>query len=140
VTYLFEGESLPPGFKFPASFLRMMEQSPPPDFDPWWFLLEYPERARFWLRQLPLDYPTRILVPFAKFGPYDDIACFDGADQTGNPAVFYVHVGASPGWEDRGGAPDFEGWVEHAKRDAKEHAQAEEEESEFPDGGSIKDG
>jgi hypothetical protein len=112
--YLYTVADLPNGFRFPDSFLRAVSTNPMPDIDPWWFLCEFKDSADFWLAELKRQYPDRSLVPFAKLGAFDDIACFDGADKTGDPVVFYVHSFASPGWEDRGFLPNFSDWLKAA--------------------------
>ncbi len=89
---------------------------------PWWFLHRYPESANFWLEELREEYPSRSLVPFAKFSVFDDIACFDGADTSGDPKIYYAFEGASPGWDAQNQGPNshFERWIAQAKRDAEQ--------------------
>jgi hypothetical protein len=118
--YLNPQSDLPEGFRFPKSYLDFLRQEALPDLDPWWFLCESQEDADDWLEIVKEQYPERKLVPFAKFGALDDIACFDGADTTGNPKVYYVHTFTSPGWEDRGWVDDFDAWLENAKRESAE--------------------
>ena len=123
--YVFQDEELPSGFRFPASYLSGVSKIPIPYPEPWWYLSEFPEQAKWWLRQLKQMYSQRSLVPFAKYDTYDDIACFDGRDTTGDPMIQLVHYGATPGWEDRGRLQNFEAWLQRAQSDTKEwHSDA----------------
>lgn len=118
--YLFEDDDLPEGFRFPASFLRLMAATPIPYYQPWWFLTAYRDEAREWLQALREDYPSRVLIPFAKYGSEAEIACFDGADLSGNPVVCYVGADMKPGQEDHGRAADFDAWLQDAKLEFQE--------------------
>ncbi len=105
-------ESLPQGFRFPQKYLEAASEGAGGLPDPWWFLGEpQDDTLEFWLRTLRKQYPTRALIPFAKYGPYDDIACFDFSDLSGDPKVNIVHSFASPGWEDRGSFASYEEWA-----------------------------
>lgn len=120
MVYLLSDEELPEGFRYPASFVRTVSSVPAPYFAPWWFLAEHPDLSREWLEMVREEYPSRVLIPFAKYDVYDDIACFDGTDCSGDPIVHFVHFAASPGWEGRGNVPNFDAWLEVAKRDSEE--------------------
>jgi hypothetical protein len=115
--YLFQDRDLPEGFRFPPRYLAMVEADPVPSLGAWWLLAEFPDYARYFLKYVREEYPDRSLIPFAKFDVFDDIACFDGADRTGDPGVYYVHAGATAGWEDRGYVRNFEAWLEDTKDD-----------------------
>ncbi len=95
--HVFDSKLLPKGFKFPKSFSQLMRDPTATRIGPWWFLHRYPESANFWLEELREEYPSRSLVPFAKFSVFDDIACFNGADTSGDPKIYYAFEGASPG-------------------------------------------
>jgi len=110
---------IPPAFEFPFAFNAWVEQGGPEELS-WWDVFDA-EKTQVWLRILRKLYPSRSLVPFAKFIANDDVACFDGADRSGNPVVHYVHSFADSGWEDRGSVPSFEHWLE----DAREHQRNE---------------
>jgi hypothetical protein len=125
--FLFPPEDLPPGFKFPAAFLDVVKAPELPELTPWWFLAKREKLARGWLDILREQYPERSLVPFAKWDPSDDVACFDGADTSGNPVVFLIHTFTTPGWEQRGTLPDFGAWLAQAAEDAREYAAENEE-------------
>lgn len=119
--YLFEDNQLPEKFSFPDSYLNLVSQEEIPYLEPWWFISEFKEDADFWFEEIAKQYPTRKLIPFAKAGSSDDIACFDGSDISGNPKVFYVHTFASPGWEDRGYEENFDAWLEKAKAESAQY-------------------
>jgi hypothetical protein len=119
-TFLFSPDQLPRGFRYPDIFLKIISVGPLPDIEPWWFLCIHEETALFWLTSLKAQYPSRTLVPFAKLEDSDDVACFDGTDTSGSPAVKYVHAFASAGWEDRGEEPDFSSWLVEAHALSKE--------------------
>lgn len=130
--YLFEDYPLPVGFTFPTSYVEMVSASEYTDLDPWWFLAENKELSVWWADILRNLYPSRSLIPFAKHGGSDDIACFDGTDTSGNPKVYYVHAFASIGWEHRGEAQDFEQWLKEVKAESDEY-KADAQESSIVD-------
>ncbi|TLW94759.1 hypothetical protein FFT09_02475 [Saccharomonospora piscinae] len=105
---------LPEGFDYPAEFIRVVELGLT-DLEPWWiFDGDQLRRRAIGLRE---RYPARQLVPFARRQDNDDVACWDL--DNGNVAV--VHDLASPGWEQRGGFPDFNAWLRQAIEDLIEH-------------------
>lgn len=118
--YLFDEKLLTGNFSFPQSYVELVSQENIPYLEPWWFLSEYKEDADFWMDEIAKQYPSRKLVPFAKAGSSDDVACFDGSDTSGNPKVFYVHTFASPGWEDHGDVESFDVWLEKTKAESIE--------------------
>ena len=126
--FLFPPEDLPSGFRFPAAYLKVIGAPELPKLRPWWFLAKNEELALFWRDISRKQYPDRSLVPFAKWDPSDDLACFDGTDASGNPAVLLIHAYTTPGWEYRGTLPDFGAWMIQAAKDAREF-EAEDEES-----------
>ncbi len=111
VHYLYSKEILPSGFIYPSSFLEIFSKKEVPDLDPWWFLYEFEELSKEWFFLIKKQYPTRKLIPFAKASNNDDIACFDGDDNSGDPKIFIIHSFASPGWEDRGCIKNFNEWL-----------------------------
>ncbi|MCR1000739.1 SMI1/KNR4 family protein [Serratia rubidaea] len=127
--YLYSKEELPSGFKYPLSFLEIVSKEDVLDLDPWWFLYEFEDFAKQWLFEIKKQYPTRQLVPFAKTSYSDDIVCFDGSDESGEPKVFFVHAFASPGWEDRGSVSNFDEWLKIAKEESAQY-KADRAESE----------
>lgn len=103
---------LPRGFRYPASFLRVVELGLT-DLEPWWIMDGAMVRDRN--RGLAKRYPARTLVPFARRQDNDDVACWDLARPEGVVAV--VHDFASPGWEARKEYPDFFAWFRQAIED-----------------------
>lgn len=119
--YYFYNESrLPESFSVPLEFMSFARAENRPDLSPWWFLCDFPSFADFWIDQLREQYPESALVPFAKFGDTDDLACFDGKDLSPSPKVLYIHAFASPGWEMRGEIANFSAWLALA---AEDHAE-----------------
>jgi hypothetical protein len=125
--YVFEESLLPTGFRFPIGYLNIMKGPELPCLTPWWFIGKRTQTARFWLATLQEQYPLRLLIPFAKRDDWSDtLAAFDGADHSGNPAVFHIHAFTPPGWEERGTWRSFEEWLDQARQDAAEF-KAEDE-------------
>ncbi|WP_107759465.1 SMI1/KNR4 family protein [Dickeya sp. Secpp 1600] len=113
--YLYKEDDLFDGFKYPDLYLEIMSLDIIPDIEPWSFICEFKESSVFWMHEVKTQYPNRKLVPFAKMSYSDDIVCFDGEDTSGNPKVYYVHVFAAAGWEDRGYTDNFSEWLETAR-------------------------
>ncbi len=113
--YLFEEQILPDGFIFPQSYLDLLE-SGLPDIEPWWWLSPHKDSASFWLNTMREQFPERMLIPFAKDGSSDDIACFDGKDISGSPKILWIHAFCEPGWEHRGTTDTFIEWLEEMKK------------------------
>lgn len=128
--YLYTKNELPDGFKYPVAYTEMMSEEFISDIEPWSFICEFQESSSFWISEVKERYPTRKLVPFAKVNYSDDIACFDGADTSGDPKVYYVHAFASAGWEDRGYTDNFEEWLKMARLESARYKaeRAEDEE------------
>jgi hypothetical protein len=105
-----QSDALPNDFKFPQAYLDLMAQGLP-DIDPWWWLAPYTDSEIYWTSTLREQFPYRLLVPFAKHGGSDDVACFDGTDTSSDPKVLYIHAFCSPGWEHRGEANNFTEWL-----------------------------
>jgi hypothetical protein len=125
--YLFGPELLPRNFRYPANFLTAVKENSLPEVEPWWFLCIHESNARFWLTTLRSQFPDRDLVPFAKLEDSDDLACFDGADTSGAPRVFYIHAYTSPGHEGRGEVPTYEAWLADAVETSREFAAEQDE-------------
>ena len=101
---------LPPGFAYPREFLRVVELGLV-NLEPWWIFDGAPLRDR--VAGLRTRFPDRVLVPFARREDNDDVACWASAP----PRVVVIHDFASPGFEDRGGFADFNGWLRQAVED-----------------------
>lgn len=115
---LFTTEPLPDGFEYPQSFLQFIKSEPFPDLEPWWFLHKFAGTSEAWLKTVRQQYPERKLVPFAKVGHTDDVACFDASAPSNDPIVHYVHTYASPGWEGRGCVVNFDAWLKNANEES----------------------
>lgn len=122
--YLFEDYPLPNDFKFPQPYLDLMAKGLP-DINPWWWLAPHKDSAVYWAYTLHKQFPSRTLIPFAKYGGSDDVACFDGSDPSGNPKVLYIHSFCSPGWEHRVEIASFTEWLQKTEIEAAE-TKAEE--------------
>jgi hypothetical protein len=119
--YVFEPAVLPPGFRFPEAYLQIMGAAELPKLTPWWFLGKRRRSADFWLHTLREQYPSRLLIPFAKRDDLGDtIAAFDASDTSGNPKVFHIHAFTEPGWEQRGTWESFDEWLKQAQADSAE--------------------
>lgn len=115
IRYLYPSNMLPPGFRYPASFVDLVSRAEIPTVSSWWFLCANQELADSWLRIVREWYPTRSLVPFAKDSASDDIACFDGSDLSDDPIVHWVHTFCEAPYEDRGSVKNFDAWIEEAQ-------------------------
>lgn len=109
-------EVLPEGFRYPDSY-RKFSGSVLHNIEPWGGFDTMLEHRYVWINK---RYPERTLVPFARRYDNDDVACFDGADTSGDPKVIIIHDWASPGWENRGEFKNFLAWLEFAKEEAEE--------------------
>lgn len=109
---------IPEEFVYPSLYSSAFSIEPE-RIEPWHFY-HSEETLNFHYNGLKERYPERILVPFARRGDNDDVACFDGADNSGDPRVIIIHDFASPGWENRGEFKDFLEWLEFAKEQSEE--------------------
>jgi len=112
-------ENWPERFKFPQSYLSLIEKGLP-DIEPWWWLTLHKDSLIYWNNTLREQFPLRILISFAKHGGSDDIACFDGSDNSGNTKVLCIHSFCSPGWELRGEEKNFDEWLKKTERETHE--------------------
>lgn len=108
-------EKLPIGFKYPSSYIDYVSGDIP-SLEPWHFFYS---RLDYRFEGLRERYPSKTLVPFARRGDNDDVACFDAAEVSDNPRVFIIHDFASSGWEERGVCDDFPAWIELAKAESE---------------------
>ncbi len=131
--YLPPAELLPEGFKFPQAFLDFVHQPQIPDLDPWFFMCYYPDYYLSWIGILKTQYPDRQLIPFAKFGLNDDVACFEPGEDPEQPVIHYIHSFTDPGYEERGWVPTFEAWLENALEEAAEYQAEFDDEDEDED-------
>jgi len=117
--YLFEDYPLPVGFRFPESYLFLLEKRPP-DIEPWEWLASYKELSISWMNIIKKQFPYRTVIPFAKRDDSDDVSCFDGTDTSGNPKIIFIHTFCSPGSENRGEANNFDDWLEVTKEESRQ--------------------
>ncbi len=134
--YLPPAELLPEDFKFPQAFLDFVRQPKIPDLDPW-FLMCYTSDPKGyydgWVDMLKSQYPDRQLVPFARWEPTDDVACFEPGEDPELPVIHYIHSFTDPGYEERGWVPTFEAWLENALEEAAEYQAEFDDEDEDED-------
>ncbi|EHM52649.1 hypothetical protein [Cardiobacterium valvarum] len=95
-------------FQYPASFKKIVKLNLV-DFDVW-YLMDA-EHAKLRYDGLQKRYPNRKLIPFARRGDCDDIACFEIGKGS---KVQLIHDFASPGWEQRKEFNDFWEWIVYA--------------------------
>ena len=79
--------------EYPKQFSRIVAQGLV-DFDPWYILSS--DEIKTLSIGLKNRYPLRMILPFAKTGSSDDIACWDAHDLD---KIYIVHDYASAGWE-----------------------------------------
>lgn len=116
--YFLNADNLPEGFIYPNTYSNLV-LTKDIRIEPWHFY--YSEKTlKFHYNGLKERYPDRTLVPFARRGDNDDVACFDGTDISGDPRVIIIHDWASPGWENRGEFKNFLEWLECAKQESEE--------------------
>ena len=122
--------SLPPGFKYPKTYMDYVNQENIPDLEPWWFMCHSEDTGYYdrWLDILKKQYPTRQLVPFAKCDLNDDVACFEPSDNPDLPAIYYIEAFFDAGFEERGYCETFEEWLEITIEEAQEYQSHEDEE------------
>jgi hypothetical protein len=108
--YFFEDYELPFKFDFPQSYLGLANGGLP-EIKPWWWLSPHKKLSVDWIQILQSQFPSRSLVPFAKDGASDDVACFDGSQVGSEPRVFVIHTFCPPGWELRGEFESFNHWL-----------------------------
>lgn len=113
--HVYADAQLPSGFKYPPRLLEMAATGEYPDIYPWWFVDASSKAGELFYSTRQSD--GRNLIPFAKVDDdRDDIACFDGDDRTGNPAVLMLVP------EDSGRCYtyiDFDDWLRAARADAE---------------------
>lgn len=111
---LYSPELLPTGFRYPQAFVDMAASGALPEIYPWWFIDASTETGRGLFSRRQRD--GRNLIPFAKVdADLNDIACFDGDDASGSPAVLMLILdesGRSYSFK------DFEEWLSFAKAHA----------------------
>jgi hypothetical protein len=115
--YLFKKNLHKSEFKFPQSYLDLITTGLP-DIAPWWWLAPHADSLIYWDESLRNQFPSRSLIPFAKDGSSDDVACFDNSDNSENPKILTIHSFCSPGWELRDEASSFSEWLQKKEIEA----------------------
>ena len=106
--------SLPPGFHYPPRFLQVIGGLKQDSYYPWFFFRAQGEVGQLRL-SLGMAAPKK-LVPFASLESGDgDVACFDGTDTSGNPAVIMM---ITDGSGRHYGFVDFDDWLARATADS----------------------
>lgn len=95
-------------FQYPESFKKLLDLHLV-NFDYWYFMESKNVLIR--IQGLKERYPKRQLIPFARRGDNDDIACFD-AENIG--VVHIIHDFASSGYEQRKTFDSLWDWLEFA--------------------------
>lgn len=110
----YTSDQLPLGFTYPAALLALVNQPDVPDLNPWQFIDATSKVGQ--LAYAVRQSDGRNLIPFASVeDDRKDIACFDGDDTTGSPAVLMLVVDGSG----RSYAyADFAAWLETARLEA----------------------
>lgn len=104
---LADGNILPNEFTYPKSFNKLIELNLT-NFEVWYFMDSTSVESR--IIGLRDRYPTRSLIPFARRGDCDDIACFEVGH---NGKIFIIHDYASEGYEQREVFESIWDWVQY---------------------------
>ncbi|EKZ0860998.1 hypothetical protein ABZ088_002236 [Listeria monocytogenes] len=107
-------------FIYPEAYNKLIELNLV-DFDVW-YLIES-NRATRRYHDLKERYPNRKLIPFARRGDNDDIACFEIGKEN---RVQLIHDFTTEGFEQRGEFDDLWEWVESAVKTMVEYNREEE--------------
>ncbi|HEV2614881.1 MAG TPA: SMI1/KNR4 family protein [Gammaproteobacteria bacterium] len=120
--YFISKKLLPKDFIYPSVYIEFVSQDKPYDMDvePWHFFCSHLD-YRF--EGLKKRYPDKILIPFARRGDNDDVACFDGSQKSDDPKVLIIHDFATNGWENRGECENFPAWLKMAEAESLEWKQ-----------------
>lgn len=105
---LLDLSDLPKGFNYPESFLKAIRLNLI-DFEPWYIMNNSDVQLR--MKGMQDRYPKRILIPFARRGDNDDVACFE---VNKGEEVKIIHDFASSGYEQRKTYESFWDWFRDA--------------------------
>lgn len=109
---IYDEALLPAQFRYPRAFVELARQVEQDALYPWFLFAPEGDVGRLAL-SIGMSHKPR-LVPFASLeGGDGDLACFDGEDSTGDPAVIMLIVdrsGRSYGFR------NFEDWLRNAKK------------------------
>lgn len=106
--FLIPKEDTPNWFEYPTSFLKIIDNELT-NLTPWYILSSELLIWRF--EGLKERYPHLSLVPFARRGDNDDVACWE---KSNSENVIIIHDFASSGWEKRESFEDFWQWFKVA--------------------------
>jgi hypothetical protein len=99
---------LPCGFVYPDSFLKAIRLELT-NLEPWYIMNSTDAQMR--IKGMQTRYPQRVLIPFARRGDNDDVACFQmDKDQE----IQIIHDFASVGYEQRRTYTTFWDWFRAA--------------------------
>lgn len=105
---LLDSTELPSGFSYPDSFLKAVRLNLT-DFEPWYIMNSNDVQLR--IKGMHIRYSQRILIPFARRGDNDDVACFE---LNKGEEVQIIHDFASTGYEQRKTYKTFWDWFRDA--------------------------
>jgi hypothetical protein len=105
---LIDQNDLPDKFEYPAAVYKLLECNLI-NFDVWYFMDEMNAKLR--LDGLRERYPNRNLIPFARRGDCDDIACFEVGQEE---KVYVIHDFATNGYEQREQFESVWDWLKYA--------------------------
>ncbi|EAD5565642.1 hypothetical protein AK24_00015 [Listeria monocytogenes] len=107
-------------FIYPEAYNKLIELNLV-DFDVWYLIESGQATIRY--HDLKERYPNRKLIPFARRGDNDDIACFEIGKEN---RVQLIHDFTTEGFEQRGEFDDLWKWVESAVKTMVEYNREEE--------------
>ena len=106
----YPSKKLPKGFKYPVLYLELISSNKI-DIYPWWLIDSKTKAGELFYKVSQLN--GKNLIPFAKIDIDDDVACFDGNDNSGNPSI--IMNCSTP---DRSYCfKDFSQWFEQVQKD-----------------------
>ncbi|MDT3701327.1 MAG: hypothetical protein RO469_18160 [Thermincola sp.] len=105
---LLNSSELPKGFIYPESFLKAVRLNLT-YLEPWYIMNSSDVQQR--IKGMQVRYPKRILIPFARRGDNDDVACFE---LNKGEEVQIIHDFASVGYEQRNVYKSFWNWFRDA--------------------------
>lgn len=108
---LINASELPIGFSYPQSYLKAVHLNLM-DLEPWHIMNSNEVKLR--IDGMKVRYPDRILIPFARRGDNDDVACFELHK---GEEVQVIHDFASAGYEQREVYKTFWDWFRSAIED-----------------------
>ncbi|MBC7532849.1 MAG: hypothetical protein H7318_14850 [Oligoflexus sp.] len=109
---MLKAEMKPDWFEYPNEHLRVIDLKMT-NLDPWFFLEgdQLEERKK----SMADRYPRAEIIPFARRGDNDDVACWEKSG--GNLKVYVVHDFSSNGWDKRQEFEDYWSWYRGAIQD-----------------------